>query len=138
MSEATAPQPLDNRDVEQISQDAEARNDSMGEQSIRGEHSSGEQRTFSPRAADCNFPVTVYGSFLPRHIFYRLHAVCAYLRCIFVAICLLVMWPSFDVVVADQVSVIIPLSKLKSSMKQLSWRLEDEHVDKHSIARDIV
>ncbi|XP_047939313.1 alpha-1,3/1,6-mannosyltransferase ALG2-like isoform X2 [Salvia hispanica] len=25
------------------------------------------------------FPVTVYGAFLPRHIFYRLHAVCAYL-----------------------------------------------------------
>ncbi|KAH7843322.1 hypothetical protein Vadar_015168 [Vaccinium darrowii] len=63
------------------------------------------------------FPVTVYGSFIPRHIFYRLHAVCAYLRCIFVAICLLLMWPSYDVILADQVSVVIPLLKLKKSTK---------------------
>ncbi|KAM7497675.1 hypothetical protein LguiA_022089 [Lonicera macranthoides] len=63
------------------------------------------------------FPVTVYGSFLPRHIFYRLHAVCAYLRCIFVALCVLFLWPSFDVVLADQVSVVIPLIKLKKSTK---------------------
>ncbi|OIT29171.1 sucrose synthase 2 [Nicotiana attenuata] len=49
------------------------------------------------------FDVTVYGAFLPRHIFYRLHAVCAYLRCLFVALCLLLMWPSFDVILADQV-----------------------------------
>ena len=33
------------------------------------------------------FPVTVYGDFLPRHVFYRFHAVCAYLRCLFVALC---------------------------------------------------
>ncbi|GLT93893.1 hypothetical protein SLE2022_116630 [Rubroshorea leprosula] len=63
------------------------------------------------------FPVTVYGDFLPRHIFYRLHAVCAYLRCIFVALCVLLMWSSFDVILADQVSVVIPLLKLKRSMK---------------------
>ncbi|KAL2944539.1 Alpha-1 3/1 6-mannosyltransferase ALG2 [Bienertia sinuspersici] len=63
------------------------------------------------------FPVTVYGDFLPRHIFYRLHAVCAYIRCIFVALCVLLMWPSFDVILADQVSIVIPVLKLKSSMK---------------------
>ncbi|KAH7512662.1 uncharacterized protein LOC107432555 [Ziziphus jujuba] len=63
------------------------------------------------------FPVTVYGAFLPRHIFYRLHALCAYIRCLFVALCLLVMWPSFDVILADQVSVVIPLLKLKKSAK---------------------
>ncbi|KAF5730738.1 alpha-1 3/1 6-mannosyltransferase ALG2 [Tripterygium wilfordii] len=63
------------------------------------------------------FPVTVYGAFLPRHIFYRLHALCAYLRCIFVALCLLFMWPSFDAILADQVSVVIPLLKLKKSSK---------------------
>ncbi|KAK9024475.1 hypothetical protein V6N11_004635 [Hibiscus sabdariffa] len=63
------------------------------------------------------FPVTVYGDFLPRHIFYRLHAVCAYLRCIFVALCVLFMWPSFDVILADQVSVVVPLLKLKRSSK---------------------
>ncbi|CAI9088823.1 OLC1v1023264C5 [Oldenlandia corymbosa var. corymbosa] len=63
------------------------------------------------------FPVTVYGSFLPRHIFYRLHAVCAYLRCIFVAICVLLLWRSFDVILVDQVSAVIPVIKLKKSTK---------------------
>ncbi|XP_022142935.1 alpha-1,3/1,6-mannosyltransferase ALG2 isoform X2 [Momordica charantia] len=63
------------------------------------------------------FPVTVYGDFLPRHIFYRLHAVCAYLRCIFVTLCMLFMWPSFDVILADQISVVVPLLKLKRSTK---------------------
>ncbi|KAI8552983.1 hypothetical protein RHMOL_Rhmol06G0309800 [Rhododendron molle] len=49
------------------------------------------------------FQVIVYGAFLPRHIFYHLDAVCAYLRCIFVAVCVMFIWPSFDVVLADQV-----------------------------------
>lgn len=72
------------------------------------------------------FLVTVYGAFLPRHIFHRFHALCAYLRCIFVALCVLFMWPTFDVVLADQVSVVIPLLKLKKSMKVsilLSYKL---------------
>ncbi|KAJ6829769.1 alpha-1,3/1,6-mannosyltransferase ALG2-like [Iris pallida] len=68
-----------------------------------------------------SFPVTVYGCFLPRHIFYRFHAVCAYLRCIFVALCVLVMWPSFDIILADQVSVVIPLMKIKRSTKVIFY-----------------
>ncbi|WVZ86899.1 hypothetical protein U9M48_033614 [Paspalum notatum var. saurae] len=67
------------------------------------------------------FPVTVYGDFLPRHVFYRFHAVCAYLRCIFVALCVLLRWPSFDVILVDQVSVVIPLLKLKASSKILFY-----------------
>ncbi|CAA7406601.1 unnamed protein product [Spirodela intermedia] len=63
------------------------------------------------------FQVTVYGSFLPRHIFHRFHAVCAYIRCIFVAFCVLFLWPCFDVIIADQVSAVIPLLKLKRSTK---------------------
>ncbi|KAG9149981.1 hypothetical protein Leryth_010048 [Lithospermum erythrorhizon] len=63
------------------------------------------------------FPVTVYGDFLPRHLFYRFHAVCAYIRCIFLSLCILFFWPSFDVVLADQVSVVIPLLKLSKSTK---------------------
>ncbi|KAI3753667.1 hypothetical protein L2E82_25727 [Cichorium intybus] len=63
------------------------------------------------------FAVTVYGSFLPRHIFYRFHALCAYLRCIFVALCVLFKFPSFDIVLADQVSVVIPILKLRKSTK---------------------
>ncbi|KAM1256848.1 hypothetical protein EV1_030650 [Malus domestica] len=61
--------------------------------------------------------VTVYGAFLPRHIFYRLHALCAYIRCLSVALCMLFMWPSFDVILADQVSVVIPLLRLKKATK---------------------
>ncbi|XP_050147193.1 uncharacterized protein LOC126622443 isoform X1 [Malus sylvestris] len=53
----------------------------------------------------------------PRHIFYRLHALCAYIRCLFVAPCMLVMWPSFDVILADLVSVVIPLLELKKATK---------------------
>ncbi|XP_031375532.1 alpha-1,3/1,6-mannosyltransferase ALG2-like [Punica granatum] len=64
-----------------------------------------------------SFSVTVYGSFLPRHIFYHLHAVCAYLRCIFVALGVLLMWPLFDVILADQVSAVIPILKCKKSTK---------------------
>ncbi|CAA0832463.1 UDP-Glycosyltransferase superfamily protein [Striga hermonthica] len=67
------------------------------------------------------FPVTVYGAFLPRHIFYRLHAVCAYLRCIFVALCVLFFYPSFDVVIADQVSIVIPLMKMKRRSKVIFY-----------------
>ncbi|CAL5393613.1 unnamed protein product [Camellia sinensis] len=43
-------------------------------------------------------------------------AVCAYLRCIFVALCVF-MWPSFDVILANQVSVVIPLMKLGSQQR---------------------
>ncbi|XP_070675425.1 uncharacterized protein [Malus domestica] len=67
------------------------------------------------------FPVTVYGAFLPRHIFYRLHALCAYIRCLSVALCMLFMWPSFDVILADQVSVVIPLLRLKKATKE--WHI---------------
>ncbi|GAB2278040.1 hypothetical protein Dimus_012739 [Dionaea muscipula] len=63
------------------------------------------------------FPVTVYGDFLPRHVFYRFHAVCAYLRCIFVAFCVRFLWGSFDIVLADQVSIVIPVLKFKTSTK---------------------
>ncbi|GFP94640.1 alpha-1 3/1 6-mannosyltransferase alg2 [Phtheirospermum japonicum] len=67
------------------------------------------------------FPVTVYGAFLPRHIFYRLHAVCAYLRCIFVALCVLFLYPSFDIIIADQVSVVIPLMKMRKLSKVIFY-----------------
>ncbi|CAN6561100.1 unnamed protein product [Malus baccata var. baccata] len=63
------------------------------------------------------FPITVYGAIQPRHIFYRLHALCAYIRCLSVALCMLFMWPSFDVILADQVSVVIPLLRLKKATK---------------------
>ncbi|KAJ3696487.1 hypothetical protein LUZ61_000192 [Rhynchospora tenuis] len=67
------------------------------------------------------FPVTVYGDFLPRHILYRFHAVCAYIRCIFVALCVVFLWSSFDVILVDQVSVVIPLLRIKRSTKVLFY-----------------
>ncbi|OAY80703.1 Alpha-1,3/1,6-mannosyltransferase ALG2 [Ananas comosus] len=54
-------------------------------------------------------------------IFYRFHAICAYLHCIFVALCVLFMWPTFDIVLVDQVSVVIPLMKLKRSTKVIFY-----------------
>ncbi|KAJ4874465.1 UDP-Glycosyltransferase superfamily protein [Raphanus sativus] len=81
------------------------------------------------------FQVTVYGSFLPRHIFYRLHAVCAYLRCLFVALCVLLGWSSFDVVLADQVSVVVPLLKPKRSSKVVFYcHFPDLLLAKHTTA----
>ncbi|KAG0619413.1 hypothetical protein M758_4G138000 [Ceratodon purpureus] len=70
---------------------------------------------------DGTFPVTVYGDFLPRHIFNRLHAVCAYIRCIYVAICMFFLWDKFDVVFADQVSAVIPVLKWKRGSKILFY-----------------
>ncbi|KAJ3707009.1 hypothetical protein LUZ61_010714 [Rhynchospora tenuis] len=67
------------------------------------------------------FPVTVYGDFLPRHILYRFHAVCAYIRCIFVALCVVFLWSSFDVILVDQVSVVIPLLRIKRTTKVLFY-----------------
>jgi len=76
-----------------------------------------DRRRCFEETVDGHFPVTVYGDFLPQHIFYRFHAICAYIRCIFVAICMVLMWPSFDVVLADQVSAVVPVLKLKRSSK---------------------
>ncbi|KAK1398578.1 Alpha-1 3/1 6-mannosyltransferase alg2 [Heracleum sosnowskyi] len=65
------------------------------------------------------FPVTLYGYFLPRHIFQHFHALCAYLRCIFFWPLHVVYAEIFDIVLVDQVSVVTPLMKLKRSPKIL-------------------
>ncbi|XP_024522119.1 alpha-1,3/1,6-mannosyltransferase ALG2-like isoform X1 [Selaginella moellendorffii] len=62
-----------------------------------------------------SFPVTVYGDFLPRNVWNKLHAICAYIRCVFVAVCMVLFWPKFDVVLVDQVSAVIPILKIKRS-----------------------
>lgn len=80
-----------------------------------------DQRRCFEETIDGHFPVTVYGDFLPRHIFYRFHAICAYVRCVFVAICMALMWPSFDVILADQVSAVVPVLKLKKSSKVIFY-----------------
>jgi len=59
--------------------------------------------------------VEVYGDWLPRNIFGYGHALCAYLRMVFLSICLL--WDKTiktDVIIIDQVSIPIPILKWKS------------------------
>ncbi|KAJ7948756.1 alpha-1,3/1,6-mannosyltransferase ALG2 [Quillaja saponaria] len=44
-------------------------------------------------------------------------SLCASLRCIFASFCMLITWPLFDDILADQVSAVIPILKLKKSPK---------------------
>eukprot|EP00898_Chlorokybus_atmophyticus_P008527 jgi/Chlat1/8676/Chrsp88S08074 len=62
------------------------------------------------------FPVRVFGDFLPRSLFGRLHALCAYIRCAYVAWALVLTTlfhhDAFDVALVDQVSAAIPILRL--------------------------
>lgn len=58
---------------------------------------------------DGTLAVVVYGDFLPRRVAGRLYAACAYARMCWVAIRLIVLAASFDVIIVDQVSVCLPL-----------------------------
>ncbi|KAI5066902.1 hypothetical protein GOP47_0017430 [Adiantum capillus-veneris] len=79
-----------------------------------------------------NFSITVYGDFLPRHIFYRLHALCAYLRCLYVALWMIWLWPSFNIVLVDQVSAVIPLVKRTYSKVIFYCHFPDLLLAKHT------
>lgn len=81
---------------------------------------------------DGRLAVTVYGDFLPRHVFYRLHALCAYIRCIYVALCMIWLWPSFDIILADQVSAVIPVFKHTSSKVIFYCHFPDLLLAKHT------
>ena len=71
------------------------------------------------------FSVTVAGGWFPRHVAGRLHALCAYIRCALVA--LYVAWLSwrrrqqYDVVVADQVSAVVPLLRALTTARVLFY-----------------
>ncbi|CAI5982502.1 unnamed protein product [Closterium sp. NIES-65] len=70
-----------------------------------------------PETIDGTFPVHVHGSFLPRHIAGRFHAVCAYLRCLWAALCIVIsVWlrwiPAVDAIITDQVSAVHPILRL--------------------------
>ncbi|KAK9809938.1 hypothetical protein WJX72_002056 [[Myrmecia] bisecta] len=62
---------------------------------------------------DGSFPVIVAGQWFPRSFFGRMHALCAYIRCMLVA--LHIAWVAFrrgkpyDAIVVDQVSAVVPL-----------------------------
>ncbi|CAI5464533.1 unnamed protein product [Closterium sp. Yama58-4] len=70
-----------------------------------------------PETIDGTFPVHVHGSFLPRHIAGRFHAVCAYLRCLWAALFIVIsVWlrwiPAVDAIITDQVSAVHPILRL--------------------------
>ncbi|EFJ42161.1 hypothetical protein VOLCADRAFT_67522 [Volvox carteri f. nagariensis] len=64
------------------------------------------------------FAVFTAGSWFPRHVYGRMLALCAYVRCVLVA--LHIAWrcykpgpkAAYDVVIADQVAVVVPIVKL--------------------------
>ncbi|GIL59583.1 hypothetical protein Vafri_14317 [Volvox africanus] len=64
------------------------------------------------------FVVYTAGTWFPRHVFGRMLALCAYVRCVLVAI--QISWRCFiegpksayDVIIADQVAVVVPVVKL--------------------------
>jgi alpha-1,3/alpha-1,6-mannosyltransferase len=63
------------------------------------------------------FTVTVAGNWFPRHVFSRLLALCAYIRCTLVALHIALRCrhrggPAYDAVVVDQVSAVVPFLKL--------------------------
>lgn len=61
---------------------------------------------------DGTFEVTCVGDWLPRHVFHKGYALCAYIRMIYVAIYVIYFsGKRFDVIVCDQVSACIPVLK---------------------------
>lgn len=59
-------------------------------------------------------PVSVYGDWLPRTLFGKCYALCAYIRMIYLSVCLLVSQHRPDVIIIDQISIPIPLLKFKT------------------------
>ena len=63
-------------------------------------------RCFPETAADGPVPVLVSGAWLPRSLFGRFLAVCAYLRMIWAALYVVFAGPEADVYFCDQVSIL--------------------------------
>ncbi|XP_074540478.1 alpha-1,3/1,6-mannosyltransferase ALG2 [Halichoeres trimaculatus] len=69
---------------------------------------------------DPDLPVVCVGDWLPTSVFGYLHALCAYLRMIFVAFYLVFLsGEEYDVVFCDQVSVCIPVLRLSRRTKKV-------------------
>lgn len=62
---------------------------------------------------DGTIPVTVCGDWIPRHIFGHFFALCAYIRMIYAAICILFLRDRPEIVFCDIISVCIPILKLR-------------------------
>ncbi|KAK0159851.1 hypothetical protein PV327_010917 [Microctonus hyperodae] len=61
---------------------------------------------------DGTLSVIVVGNWLPRHIFGKFYALCAYIRMIYAAFCIFFIDKHPDIVVCDLVSICIPILKL--------------------------
>ncbi|KAI9536616.1 Alpha-1,3-mannosyltransferase-like protein [Dissostichus eleginoides] len=69
---------------------------------------------------DPELPVVCVGDWLPTNVFGYLHALCAYLRMIFVALYLVFLsGVEYDVIFCDQVSVCIPVLRLSRHRKKV-------------------
>jgi alpha-1,3/alpha-1,6-mannosyltransferase len=64
---------------------------------------------------DGSFTVTVVGDWLPRHIFGKFYALCAYIRMIYAALYIILFNEAPDVFFCDIVSACIPLLKMCKS-----------------------
>ena len=62
---------------------------------------------------DGTVPVTSVGDWLPRSVFGRLYALCAYLRMVYVALYLVFFSKKeFDIIICDQISAAVPILRL--------------------------
>ncbi|KAM9783045.1 alpha-1,3/1,6-mannosyltransferase ALG2 [Neosynchiropus ocellatus] len=69
---------------------------------------------------ETNLPVVCVGDWLPTSVFGYLHALCAYLRMIYVAFYLVFLsGVQYDVVICDQVSACIPVLRLSRHRKKV-------------------
>ncbi|XP_010793506.1 alpha-1,3/1,6-mannosyltransferase ALG2 [Notothenia coriiceps] len=69
---------------------------------------------------DPELPVVCVGDWLPTNVFGYLHALCAYMRMIFVALYLVFLsGVEYDVIFCDQVSVCIPVLRLSRHRKKV-------------------
>lgn len=80
---------------------------------------------------DGPFSVTVFGDWFPRHVFGKLHALCAYIRCLIVAIN--IAWLSYRRVELGSTGRPPPCPPLRSLPAALAWK----HAP-HSITREVI
>lgn len=65
-----------------------------------------------PETQDGTVEVVVAGDFLPRHVLHRGHAMCAYVRMLYVAVYVAVTQPTPTAVFMDSISIPVPLMRL--------------------------
>ncbi|KAH3694891.1 alpha-1,3/1,6-mannosyltransferase ALG2-like [Dreissena polymorpha] len=81
---------------------------------------------------DGNFTVTVAGDWLPRNIFGRFYAVCAYIRMVYAAIYLVLFSDiCYDIIFCDQISACLPILRCSSAKVLFYCHFPDMLLAKH-------